>query len=960
MRLAPILLALLSLVACKDKEQKTKAAAPAKAGDAGPAAEPDRPSVPLPADPAALLPLDQKVKKGVLPNGMTYFIRANKEPAQRGEFRLVVNAGSFHEDDDQRGLAHFVEHMAFNGTKSFPKTELVSKLQQLGVRFGPHINAMTTFDETVYKLAVPTDKPESVDLTLQILREWAGDVTFLPADIDAERGVVLAEERDKLGAEMRLAESAIAQLFAGTRYANRLPIGLPAIIKKSKPDTLVRFYRDWYRPDNMAIIAVGDFDPAAIEKSIVERFGSLPKAEAKRAQPDRTMPPRKEMMFFGMQDKELPVAAVAVGQLVPARPHGSMNDFRREYVEGIAGLMLTKRLEEAKKKGDARYLVAGGGPAPLVRAAEAFGMFAAVKPEEMREGLEDVLAELERARRHGFTAGEAKRAADELISKMKSSAKEAAAGKEASEELAEELTRHFLTGEAVAGRDLELSIVKHFAETTKPEEMAAVISEMMSAKDLVMAAVAPAGKPLLSREDAAAELGRLPQKQLVAYTDVKSTKPLMAAPPAPGTVTAEKTHAEVGVTEWTLSNGARVFLKPTRFKADEILLRASSPGGFSLASLDSLKKTRVAHDLVRLGGLGEFDSVELEKILAGRDVEVQPFIDDLEEGLVASSSVDDVEVMLQLVNLSFTAPRLDKKAFEIWRESTLQEVRLARNKPAVRFLLRLEPLLANNDPRVLHWTEATVNGFDLDASFAAYKDRLQDAGDFRFVIVGSFELAAIKPLVLKYIGSLADQPRSETFALHAWPTHKKKQRLQVRDGKDERATLTVHFKRELAKDSVTVADRAAWSMFGEAMELELLELFREQMGDTYTVSATTGIAGYYQYATLSIGLSCAPDRAGKLEKLALAEIERMVSKGVGATYFDKARQAAIKELETSLENNQFWADRLTRQLFDGQPLADIPGRKKVLEGLTAEEVTRTAQRFVDPAVPVVGVHLPKR
>jgi zinc protease len=951
-----LVIALTALVSCRGGDDD---AAKKKAGAKSEAAEPEVKAGALPADPAAVLALDPKVKKGVLPNGLTYFIRQNKQPPGRGEFRLVVDAGSFQEDEDQRGLAHFVEHMAFNGTRSFPKTELVSRLEGLGVRFGPHINASTAFDETIYMLAVPTDKPEPIDLTLQILEEWAGAVTFLPADVDAERGVVLAEKRDKLGAEMRLLETAVEKLFAGTRYARRLPIGLPEILQKAVPDTLVRFYKDWYRPDNMAVIAVGDFDPAVIEKKIAEKFGALPKADRPRPDPDRTLPARSEMLFFGMQDKELPVAAVAIGRLVPARSRGTMNDFRREYVEGVTGLMLNQRLEEAKKKGDARYLVSGGGPAPLVRAADAFGLFAAVKPAEMREGLEDVLAEVERARRHGFTPGELQRAADKLIAQIKNSAAEDAAGKEDSGALAAELARHFLTGEAAPGRAVELAMVQHFAKTAKPDEMKTVVEELMSSKDLIMAAVAPAGAALLSREDAAAELGKLPQKQLVAYTDVKSNKPLIDRPPAPGTIAGEKSHPEVGVTEWTLSNGARVFLKPTRFKADQILLRASSPGGHSLSDVPELQRTLVAHQVIERGGLGPFDSIELEKLLAGRDVEVTPFIGELEEGVQARSAVADLETMMQLVHLEFTEPRMDARAFAVWRESALEEVRLSLNKPEARFLLRLLPVESNKNPRVLPWTEKTVKAQDLEASFALYKQRLADAGDFRFFIVGSFEPATIKPLVLRYLGSIPDLPRSEDYNPRPWPPHAKKQRLQVKDGSEPRATLRFFYKREQGKDEVTPADRVAWSMFAEAVRLELLELFREQMGDTYSVEVAAAWAGRFRYATFVVGLTCAPERAKVLEPRALAEIQRMVSSGVGAGYLDKARQAALKELETDLEDNEFWLGELTQQVFDGQPLADIPGRKKIIESISPADVQRSVQRLLDPSRPVIGVLLPR-
>jgi zinc protease len=953
---AVILLTGLVVLACRGDDDGSKKKPDAKA-DRKP--EPEVAAAALPSDPAAQLPLDPKVRTGVLPNGLTYFVRQNKQPPGRGEFRLVVDAGSFQEDDDQRGLAHFVEHMSFNGTRSFPKTELVSKLEGLGVRFGPHINASTSFDETIYQLAVPTDKPEPVDLTLHILEEWAGAVTFLPADVDAERGVVLAEKRDSLGAETRLLETAVEQVFAGTRYAKRLPIGLPEVIQKAKPDTLVRFYKDWYRPDNMAVIAVGDFDPAAIEKKIVEKFGALPKSDKPRVDPDRNLPRRTEMLFFAMQDKELPVAAVALGRLVPARSRGTMNDFHREFVEGITGLMLNKRLEEAKKKGEARYLVSGGGPTPLVRAADAFALFAAVKPEHMREGLEDLLAEVERARRHGFTPGELQRAADQLIAQIKNSAAEDAEGKEDSGDLAAELGRHFLSGEAAPGRAVELAMVKHFATTAKPEEMKKVVEELMSSKDLITVAVAPAGAALISREDAAAELGKLPQKQLVAYSDQKSNKPLIDKPPTAGTITAEKQHPEVGVTEWTLSNGAHVFLKPTKFKADEILLRASSRGGHSLSELPELQKTLLAHDIVARGGLGPFDSIDLEKQLAGRDVKVEPFIGELEEGVLGHSTVADLETMMQLVHLTFTAPRKDARAFAIWRESTLEEVRLSLNKPENRFRLRLLPVESNKNPRTLPWTEKTVKAQDLEASFGLYKQRLADAGDFRFFIVGNFELATIKPLVLSYLGSIPDLPRSEDYKLRTWPPHTKKQRLELKEGSVPRATLRFYFDRELPAGSVTPADRIAWSMFGEAVRLELLELFREQMGDTYSVQVATSWTGRFRYATFLVGLTCAPERAKVLEPRALAEITRMVKDGVGAGYLDKARQAALKEIETDLADNEFWLAELTQQVFDQKPFAEITERKKLIESITADQVKQSVQRLVDPSLPVVGLLVPR-
>lgn len=949
--LAPLLVLLTS--SCRSGPQKA-------VQEDAPASGPTAVAGPLPADPAAPLELNSKVRTGVLKNGLTYFVRENKQPEKRAEFWLVVNAGSFHEDNDQRGLAHFVEHMAFNGTASFPKNELLSKLQKLGVKFGPHINAMTTFDETVYKLRVPTDDPATVALTLQILSEWAEGITFLPEDLDAERGVVLSEKRGGQGAEMRMAETLISNLFQGTRYADRLPIGKPEVLKTASPELLKRFYRDWYHPKNMAVMAVGDFDAAEIEKAVEARFASLRTAEHPRAQPKRNIPTRSEPLVISISDEELPISAVVVGRLLSARPKATMNDFRRDFIEGAVAQMISKRLEEAQKKGNARFLMAAGGPAPIVRAADGFGFLAAVKPDEMREGLEDLLAELERARRHGFVATEFERAKNELISSLENTAKEAAADKESSTDLVEELVRHFLTNEGMPGRSIELAIFKHFAETVPLSEVGAVMQEFLSAKDLAVVSVAPKGGSTLSRDDVLVVLGELAGKQLVAYADEKSDEPLLAPIPTAGTIKSKKQHSDVGVHEWVLSNGARIVLKPTTFKEDEILLYAGSPGGSSLSDAKSLKETFLASSAVGLGGLGSFTSTTLEKALAGRQVSVAPFISEHHEGVRASSSVADLETMMQLVHLTFQAPRADKKAFEVWKDSRRQEVRLASNKPEVRFARRLAPLQSNNNPRSLVWNDELAKALSLESSMVFYKNRFMDASDFTFVIVGSFDLKTIEPLVLTYLGSLPDIDRDEDSVVHRWPAHKKKSRLVVRDGTTERAQLTLFFNRAINPKEATAKQRAAWQLFGAALELQFLDVFREQLGDTYSVGVDTAFRHRWNYATMNIGLQSEPKRAAALEKRMLAEIVKAVSVGVSKENFVKARQGARKELETRLQQNRYWQVRLFDAYFNQRPLSEIEGLEKVFADLTEADLTATAKSFVDPDKPVVGILLPKK
>lgn len=941
-------------LACSNKNGPSKQLIP----DDGRAAAPALPEG-LPDDPSAPLPLSEKVTRGVLKNGLTYYVRENRKPQKRAELWLVIDAGSLHEDDDQRGLAHFVEHMAFNGTRSFPKNELLSRLRKLGVKFGPHVNAETTFDQTVYKLRVPTDDPAAIDLAMRILAEWAAGITFLAEDVEAERGVVLAEKRGKLGPEMRMLETLVEKLFAKTRYAERIPIGDPKIIASASPKTLERFYRDWYHPDNMAVIAVGDFDGAAIEKKVRQHFSDLDKAEDPRPQPPRTLPDQSEPRVLSLRDEELPISAVVVGRLRPQQPTASLADFRRAFVEKVATTMLRKRLEEARQKGEASYLMAAGGPVPLTRAADAIGFLAAVKPTEMKAGLEDLLAELERARRHGFLASELKRALTEVRAALESTAREAAADKESSTVLVEELVRHHLTGEAVPGRAVELAIFEHLAATVRLEEYGAVLDELLSAEDLVIASLAPAEAPLLSRADVLATLAALPTKRLPAYTDATPTATLLAKAPEPGTITHKQHHAGVGVFEWTLSNGARVVLKPTDFQEDQVLLYAASPGGHSLSTVKELRETFAAAAVVKQGGLGTFDATALEKALAGRRVEVSPFVTEYSEGVKGSASADDLETLMQLVYLSFQAPRLDEQAFRVWKESALQQVRLSYNKPEARFGRQLAALRQNENPRHLLLSEALIEGVDLEASFALYRDRLQDASDFTFILVGSFELEKVEPLVRRYLASLPDRKRTETARVDTWPSHAKKQRLVVRDGTTPRGLLSFYYSRRIEPETVTVQARAAWHLFGAALRMQLLDLFREKLGETYSVTSVARFDDRFSQATALFALQCEPDSARRLEKLMLAEIRTAVETGVASEYLQKAKKAALEQLEIQLEDNAYWRDALVESYIGGRPLTETTQLERIYRKLSQADVQRTARALLDPYKPVIGVLLPK-
>lgn len=912
----------------------------------------------LPANPDAPLPLSESVTKGVLPNGLTYMILDNPTPENRAEFWLAVDAGSIHEQPDQLGLAHFVEHMAFNGTRSFEKNQLLATLQGMGASFGPHINAETTFDRTVYKLQIPTDDDKSVDLAMKVLAEWASGITFLPEDVDAERGVVLSEKRDSLGPQMRMLEHLSGEIFAGTPYADRLPIGKPEVLQSAPAETLERFYRDWYRPEHMAVVAVGDFDREKVETALHRHFDAL---EGKGEPPTRPSPPRvirSKPLVLSFRDKELPVSAVIVGRLRPAAKHTSRSDFRRDYIEQLAISMINHRLEEARQEGRADYVSAGGGAMPLVRAFDAVGFAAAVKPDQMRAGLDDLLGELERARRHGFVASELKRAHAELIASLESSAAEAAARREPSRALVEELTRHFLTGEAAPGRDLELAMAQHFASTVKAEEAQAVIEQLLGADDVIVLSVGPEDAPALSSGQALAALAELPAQQLAAYSDQIADQPLMAVPPTPGSIVSERRLPQVGAHEWTLSNGARLVVKPTDFQADQILFLADSAGGHSLSTVDTLAATRAADAVVASGGLGPFDATGLEKALAGRRASVRPYINSHREGIEASSGKADLETMMQLVHLSFTSPRADQAAFVRWREAELQTARLTNNLPEARFRRRMEQLRVNRDPRQQPWTEAQITQIDLDRSIALYNQRLADASDFRFFLVGSFELSEIRPLVERYLASLPDLDRQETFQVHDWPTHTKARRLVVSDGTADRTQLAITFRKRIDPDTA-IEQRAAWVLFGWALRLQLLDLFREKLASTYSVTVATDLAEAAHFAVLDIGLQCEPHRAAELERRLLAEVRRTIQHGPSAEYLERARTGLIKQVETELQSNAFWRQVLADSYLLGRDVEDIPRIPAILRDLDPTTVRVAAGRMIDSDRPLVGVLIPE-
>ncbi|MEM6328108.1 MAG: pitrilysin family protein, partial [Bacteroidota bacterium] len=617
----------------------------------------------LAPDPDTPLTLDPAVRSGVLDNGLTYFVRENAEPEARAELRLVVNAGSILEEDDQQGLAHMLEHMAFNGTENFPEQDLVQYLEGIGMQFGPDVNAYTSFDETVYMLQVPTDSLETFTTGLDVLREWAGAVTVSDEEVEKERGVILEEWRLGQGAVGRVQKQHLPVLLQGSRYAERLPIGLPEVVETAPAQRLRDFYRDWYRPDLMAVVVVGDMDGAEVERMIRERFSDLATPPDAPERPSYPVPSHEETLTTIATDPELPQAQVSIDFKSPPTVRETVGDFRDEIKRRLFTGMLNERLGEVARGADAPFAIGFAGLGGGFRTVGFASLAALIQEDKTVPAMDALLTEAERVRRFGFTPSEFERQKTEVARGYR----RALAEKDNTESrrLAMLYVSQFLEGDVEPGIDRAADLVFALLPEITLEEVNTLAGRLLQTSNRVVSVSLPEKEGLQppTEADLAAVLAGVAAKDIAPYEDATTDEPLIADLPAPGSIVSETLWDEAnGVTEMVLSNGVRVLVKPTDFKADEVLLTAFSPGGTSTLDLDTFRRTELATAIVAEGGVGAFDAVALGKKLAGQVVSVRPFISEREEGFSGTASPGDLETLFQLVHLYATAPREDEAA----------------------------------------------------------------------------------------------------------------------------------------------------------------------------------------------------------------------------------------------------------------------------------------------------------
>ncbi|KPK81832.1 MAG: hypothetical protein AMS25_04705 [Gemmatimonas sp. SM23_52] len=896
------------------------------------------------ADLAQTLPVDPAVTIGQLPSGVRYYIRANPEPRDRAELRLVVKAGSVLEDEDQLGLAHFVEHMAFNGTKNFAKQELVDYLEGIGMRFGPDLNAFTSFDQTVYILKVPTDSVELVTTAFQILEDWAHNLTFDHEEIDKERSVVIEEWRLGRGAAARIFDKQFPVLFKDSRYAERLVIGDKQILETFDYETLKRFYRDWYRPDLMAVIAVGDFEVETIEDLIRRHFADLPMPDHPRERPSFPVPDHDETLFAIATDPEATFSSVSVYWKQSLRDESTVGAYRQSIVESLFNRMLNQRLYELTQQADPPYLGAFSGQGRFIGATEVYILGAGVQNNGIDRGLEALLTEAERVARHGFSESELEREKRELLREIEQVYAERE--KTESEAYASEYVRSFLYDEPIPGIAHEYELHQQLVPGIQLEEVNRLARDWIIDRNRVILASAPEKEDIRvpTEGDLLAIFRAVGSAEIAAYVDAASEAPLVARPPQPAEIIEIEEIEEVGVQRWTLANGVRVLLKPTDFKDDEILVRAWSPGGTSLAADEDYVAGTTADAVVTRGGAGEFNLIDLQKKLAGKAVRLSPFIASLSEGFAGSVSPADVETLFQLIYLYFTAPRRDEEAYLSFKSRIQASLANRGADPVTAFRDTLRVTLTQYHYRTRPPTVELYEEMDLDKSFDFYRDRFADASDFTFVFVGSFQADSLKPLIQTYLGGLPAWGREESWRDEGIKPPTGIIRKVVYRGIEPKSQTQIAF---TGPFEWTRDNRYALRSLADVMRIRLREVLREDLGGTYGVGVSAIPTRDPREAyEIRISFGTAPERLEELTEVVFQQIDSLQQFGPSQEDIDKVKEMHRRQYEENLRENNFWLGQLVTHDQYGHDLRDILTYGRLIDQLTADKVQEAASLYL--------------
>ncbi|MFC1541200.1 M16 family metallopeptidase, partial [Candidatus Latescibacterota bacterium] len=815
----------------------------------------------------------------------------------------------------------------------------------IGMRFGPDLNASTSFDETLYMLQVPTDSSEIMDKAFQILEDWAHNVSYNDEEIDKERGVIIEEWRLGRGADARMTDIQLPILLKDSKYAERLPIGKKEILESFPHDTMRRYYHEWYRPDLMAIIAVGDFDTDRIEQLIKKHFSFTSVIDNPRHRDTFPVPDNKGTLFAIASDSEATGSTVSVYYKHDIQPENKVSDYRRSLVESIYNSLLNLRFDELTQKTDPPFLYAYSTKGRFVRTKDFYVLSAVVKDNGIETGLETLLTEAARVRKHGFTQSELDRQKKEMLRSIESIYNER--DKTESGSYVSEYTRNFLRGEPVPGIEYEYELYKKYIPGITLDEINNLADTLIRDQNRVVLVDGPEKEGVIipDNEQLLEVFDNVNTLDIQPYVDSFTEKPLVSETLEPVPIAKETVNAELGTTEWTLANGVRIVLKPTDFKNDEILFTSFSPGGHSLVSDSVYIPAATASDVIAQGGVGDFNQIELGKLLSGKLVSVSPFISSNQEGISGGASPDDIETMFQLIYQYFHAPRKDNDAYMSYLTRLKGYIENRSADPETAFGDTVMVTMANYHMRARPWTMNLLGEMNLDKSAEIYRDRFADAGDFVFFFVGNFDLEQISLLSRTYLGNLPSTGRTETWRDTGIDPPDGVIKKIVSKGLEQKSRVNLIF---TGPFDWSRQNRYDIQSMVSVIRIRLREILREDMGGTYGVGIGASTSHYPdEEYELTISFGCDPKRAEELIGTVLDEITVFKSENVDETYINKVKESQRRERETSLKQNSFWLSNLNFYYFHGEDPNEILTLDTYIEKLTADDVRLAAQKYFD-------------
>ena len=903
------------------------------------------------AQQAMPVPFDQNVRRGKLENGLTYYIRHNEKPAQRANFYIAQKVGSILEEDDQQGLAHFLEHMAFNGTKNYPGKELLNYMEHNGVKFGENVNAWTSIEQTVYMLTnVPTTNMNLVDSCILILHDWSSFISLESEEIDKERGVILEEMRQGQGAQMRIYQKMLPEIYPNSPYGHRLPIGTEEVVSGFKHDALRAYYHKWYRPDLQGIIIIGDIDVNEVENHLKTIFEDIP-APINPAERTR----------FQVADNEEPIVSICTDpeetnynisvyykqDIVPFEERDDIQYWLKGYIDELVATMYNNRMEELTQKANPPFIFGYGyyGTFFVSDTKDAWTGLAYAKDKDgIDEALSAIVAENKRMQQYGFTASEFERAKADLMKRVENQYDER--DKQETSRYLYPILNHFLTNEPLMGIENEYMLLGQILPALPVEAINQYVPELIRKDNIVITLTAPEkeGEVLPTKEELLTMFQKANEVEVEPYKETVSNEPLIATLPVKGAIESKKHDDTFDATILTLKNGVKVIYKPTTFKDDEVLMNAYSFGGFSAMDQSDPFTLQEINSLATLGGVGNFSAIDLPKVLAGKKANVSPNISSFTEGMSGNCSARDLETMLQLTYLYFTSPRSDEEAFQSYITRTKAMVANVESDPNTAFRDNLMFALYDNHPLVKRMKAEDYDKVDYAKAMKLYADRFKDANNFVFTFVGNIDPETFEPMVEQYIGALKTKKNDETWTANAPAlTDKDVNSHYTKAMENPKVTCYMVYNGDM---EYTRKNQMAMQALNDVMDIVYTEKIREDEGGTYGV----GVNGYLsnrpkETFMFLIGFETNKEMYEKLMGIAKAELQNVANNGPRPEDLKKVKEFLVKKHAEDLESNRYWMSSIvTKEQYGYNPMQDY---NNIINGITSEDVANMAKAVLN-------------